>query len=204
MNSLTPGQDDPKWEEIIVELEAFFRSFIKGKPLFRRGQADIFLKGKSIRDYVYEAILLYLEDPGKYDPSKGPLIMYLKYYLLRNVINSDLDSKENKTTRDLYDRILQHDAADDSTAYFDRLLPFTEALFDDEIDYGTIMADIEAAVKKDKVCGEIFYGQSIGMARRDIMEEFGMSAGDYVNGYKRLKTILNNIALQYDIEKSTP
>lgn len=204
MNALMPGQDDPNWEEIIVELEAFFRSFIRGKPLFRRGKADIFLKGKSIRDYVYEAILQHLEDPDKYNPSKGSLLLYLEYYLLRNVINADLDSKENRTTRDLYDKILQHDAEDNSTAYYDRLLPITEALFDDEIDYGTIMAEIEAEVKKDKICGEIFYGQSVGMKRRDIMEEFGMSAGEYVNGYKRLKTILNNIALEHDLEKPTP
>jgi len=204
MNSLTPDQGGPNWEEIIVELEAFCRSFVKGKPWFRRAGKDIFLMGKSIRDYVYEAILTHLEMPEKYDRAKGPLIDYLKYWLLRNVVNKDLTSKENETSRDFYDRIVENDAEDDSMAYYDRLLPFTEALFDDEIDYGIIMVEIEAEVKKDKVCGEIFYGQSIGMKRRDVMEEFGMSAGEYVNGYKRLKTILNNIALQYGIEKPTP
>jgi hypothetical protein len=201
MNPLTPGQDDPNWEEIIVELEAFCRSYMKGKPWFRHARKDVFLAGKSIKDYVYEAILTHLEEPEKFDPTKGKLIDFLKYWLLRNAVNADLGSKENETSRDPYDLVLQRDSEDESSSYDARLVPFTEALFDDEIDYGTIMADIEAAVNKDKTCGEIYYGQTMGMPRREIMKEFGMTAEEYVNGFRRLKTILNNIALLYDIEK---
>lgn len=152
-------------------------------------------------DYASDTILKYLEEPDKYDPSKGSLINYLCLSLLRNEINADVNSKENQTTRDLYLKVLQHDADDHSTAYFDRLLPFTEALFDDDIDYGTIMADIDKAVAIDPVCSDIYTGQCMGMKRGEIMTEFGLSSQEYVNGYRRLKTILNNVASKYGIEK---
>jgi hypothetical protein len=201
MTPTTTEPDDHQWEEIIVQMQAFCRSFAHGKPWFRGPHTDIFLMGKTINDYVYEAIGRYLEKPEGYDPKKGTLIHYLEYYLLRSLVSNDLARKENKTSRDVYSRILVHDADDHSIAYQDRLLPFTEALFDDEIDYTTILPHIEAAVKKDKVCEEIFLGLTDGMKRAEIIDVFGMTAKDYDNGNKRLKTILRDIAERYDIQK---
>lgn len=201
MSPLIAGLDDDQWKGIIVQLQAFARSFTRDKPWFRGWRTGTFLKGKTVDDYVYDAILRLLENPDGFDQEKGTLIHYLEYYLLRSLISNDLALKENETTRDVYCRILDRDAEDHSTAYYDRLLPFTEALFDDEIDYTVILAEIETAVKKDKTCEEIFLGLSAGLKRAEIIEEFKMSPKDYDNGNKRLKTILRDIAQEYDIQK---
>ena len=202
MAPFTPGIDDIDWEEIIYQMQGFFRSYFKDAPWFRGVGADTFLMGKTKDDYIYEAIGRYLENPAGYDPGKGTLIHYLEYNLLRSLVSNDLRKKENQTTRDVYGRILDHDADDDSTAYYDRLLPISEALFDDEIDYDTVMTEIESEVKKDTDCENIFLGLNVeGMKRADIIKEFGMTEGQYNNGWRRLKTILRDIALKYRIDK---
>ena len=201
MNPLTAGLSDQEWESIITQLKAFFRAFTRDKHWFRGPDTETFLKGKSIDDYVYEAIGRYLKKPEKFDPRKGTLIDYLKYNLLRGLISNDLTNKENEKNKAVYKNMLRHDADDDSTTYYDRLVPITEALFNDEIDYNTIMGEIQEAVKKDTICENIFLGLYLDeMTRAQVIEEFGMTAQEFDNGKKRLKTILRTIALNNNID----
>jgi hypothetical protein len=201
MNPLTAGLSDQEWESIITQLKAFFRAFTRDKHWFRGPDTETFLKGKSIDDYVYEAIGRYLRNPEKFDQRKGTLIDYLKYNLLRGLISNDLTNKENEKTKAVYENVLRHDADDHSTAYYDRLVPITEALFNDEIDYDIIMDNIQEAVKKNTICENIFLGLYLyGMTRAQVIEEFGMTAQEYDNGNRRLKTIIRTVALKYNID----
>lgn len=192
------GISDTEWQEIIIRLRAFFRTFTKDKHWFRGTQTETYLWGKSIDDYVYDAIGEFLKNPSKFDPKKGALIQYLEYSILRRLISNDLVREENETTIAVYEKVLQRDADDDTTAYYDRLVPFTEALFDDDIDYDIILKDIQKEVQKDSVCETIFLGLYMeGMTRAEVIREFGLSPKEFDNGNKRLKTIFRDIALKY-------
>ncbi len=190
------------WEEIIVRLEAFTRSFVKGKPWFRGGKTTSFVMGKEIKDYVFEAIGKYLEEPGKFDASKGDFLDYLKYNLIRSLISNDLSRKENKTTDDVFAFGFDDDDSNDSSPYLDRILPFTEALFDDDIDYTALKEFIEKEVLGDELAENIFLGvYCYGMKRREVIEEFMMTDSDYDNGMRRLKTIFNSAVVHFNINK---
>ena len=83
------------WEEVIVSLQSFTRSWVRGKPWFRGEKTTTFLMGKEVEDYVFAAIGRYLEHPEKFDPEQGELLDYLKYNLVRSFIANDLRKKEN-------------------------------------------------------------------------------------------------------------
>lgn len=178
------------WEDVIVRLEAFTRSLLKKQRWFRGGSSDTFLKGKEMRDYVYGAIEKYLLNPEKYDPSKGDLISYLKWNLIRGLVSNDVTSEENKTSRDVF----AHDGKNEDgeeTSYLDRILPAIEPMFSDQLDYNQIKEYIENEIQGDKVVEEIFLGvYTYNMKRREIMNEFGISAQEYDNGNRRLQTIM--------------
>src|SRR4051812_11566167 len=90
------------WEDIIVRLEAFTRSLLKKQHWFHGGAIDSFLKGKEMRDYVYEGIGRFLKHPEKYDSSKGDLVSYLKFNLIRSLVSNDVTSDENKKGTDVF------------------------------------------------------------------------------------------------------
>lgn len=192
------------WEDVILRLEAFTRSFVKGKPWFRGGDTTTFLMGKEIKDYVFEAIGKYIESPEKYDPAKGDFLNYLKYNIIRSLVSNDLAKNENKETDDVFVNPFDNDDGDENSSYLDRLLPFTEALFSDDIDFATIKEFIETNIQGDEQVENIFLGiYSYGMKRREVIEEFNMAESDYDNGMRRLKTILSRTSLHFNPNKQT-
>ena len=95
---------DDEWEDIIVRLTAFTRSWTRGKPWFRGEKTTTFLMGKEIEDYVFAAIGRYLEHPENFDPEQGELLEYLKihripYYHRLN----EVDDPEIATVIMVYD-----------------------------------------------------------------------------------------------------
>jgi len=191
------------WEDVILALQAFTRSWVNGKGWFRGKYTTSLLKGKEIDDYVYGAIEKYLRYPEKHDPSKGTLIDYLKYNLVRSMVSNDLVSAENRTSQDILtfaEVNAQND--EDNGNYIDSILPHAEVYFDQEIDYNVIMSSIETEVKGDKILEEIFLGVcSFNLKRREIIEEFGMKENDFDNGMRRLKTILKSTINKYDLKQ---
>ena len=193
------------WEEIILGLQSYTRLLVSNKKWFRGGKTKTFLAGKEIEDYIYEAIAKYLQNPEKFDSSKGTLINYLKYNIIRSLVSNDLVSSENQTSKDIYTIVDKMDSEDEnSNSYLDSILPYAEVYFDQEIDYNEIMASIENKVKGDKILEEIFLGYcSENSKRREVIEEFGMSENDYDNGMRRLKTILKDIITKYNLSRQT-
>ncbi len=193
------------WEEVIVSLQAFTRSWVYGKGWFRGGKTSTFMKGKEITDYVSDAIEKYLRNPEKHNISKGSLLDYVKYNLIRSMVSNDLVSAENQTSSDVFaigDK-KKHEE-EDSESYLDSILPYAECFFDQEIDYSGIMTEIESEISKDKMAEEIYIGERCyGLKRAQIMEEFNMNAKDFDNSKRRMQTILNNVARKYDLNKQS-
>jgi len=187
------------WEEILLKLTAFTRSWVKGKSWFRGGNTTSFIMGKEVDDYVQEAIWRYLQNPEKFDPSKGELFEYLAYNLVRSFVSNDLRKKENNSTDDVFAEDGQDSTDESSTSYADRVLPYTAALFPDDIDYASIKDFIEKAIDGDKGVENIFLGlYTYDMKRRDIINEFNMTPADYDNAMRRLTTIMNRAATNFN------
>lgn len=189
------------WEEVILKLQSFTRSWVNGKGWFRGGKTTTFIKGKEIEDYVFGAIEKYLRNPEKYAPSKGSLLDYLKYNLIRSMVSNDLVSAENQTSKNVFSIADEKEQLEeDSGSYLDSILPHAEVYFDQEIDYKEIMSSIENEVKGDNIAEEIFLGvYCYNLKRREVIEEFKMTENDFDNGMRRLKTILSNTAKKYDL-----
>jgi len=206
MTNPTGGNADIDWEEVILSLQSYTRFLVNGKGWFRGKTSSIYLKGKEIDDYIYDAIGKYLRNPEKYKPEEGSLILYLKYNLIRSLVSNDLASAENQTSKDVFGiaDIKEDNDTNDSGSYLDATLPYAEVFFDQEIDYKEIMKHIEEEVKNDKIVEEIFLGlHGYGMPRRDVIKEFNMTDKDFDNGMRRLTTILNNTAKKFDLKKQS-
>lgn len=190
------------WEKVILCLQSYTRSLLKGKGWFRGGETTTFLKGQKIDDYVFEAIGKYLRNPEKHDPSKRSLIEYLKKHLIRSLVSNDLVSAENKTSSDVFAYENENEDEDDSAPYLDSILPHAEVFFDQEIDYKEVMSYIESETKGDAIVENIFLGISgYGLKRAEIIKEFNMTENEFDNGMRRLITIRNKAAKKYDINK---
>lgn len=193
---------DIDWEEIILRLQTFTRSLANGKGWFRGEETTIYLKGKEIDDYVFDAIEIHLRNPEKFNPNRGTLIKYLCYSIIRNLVRNDLVSAENRTTNDVFAYQNENEGEDDSAPYLDSILPHAEVFFDQEIDFKEVMNYIEAETNGDSVVENIFLGISgYGLKRAEIIKEFNITPVEYDNGMRRLITIRNKAAKKYGIKK---
>lgn len=199
MSTDTGNQTHIDWEEIILRLTAFTHSWTRGKPWFRGEKTTTFLMGKEVEDYVYAAIGKYLEEPEKFDPKKGELLEYLKYNLVRSFVANDLRKKENNQTDDIFAEDNEEDEEDSSSSYSELVLPYSAALFPDDIDYSAIKEFIEKEVQGDADAENIFLGiYTYGMKRREVIEEFTMTAVAFDNGMRRLNTVINRAAAHFN------
>jgi hypothetical protein len=193
---------DIDWEELILRLQTFTRSLANGKGWFRGAETTVYLRGKEIDDYVFDAIEIYLRNPEKFDPIKGSLIKYLCYNIIRNLVRNDLVSAENRSTNDVFAYQNESEDEDESAPYLDAILPHAEVFFDQEIDFTEVMNYIESETKGDSVVENIFLGISgYGLKRAEIIREFDMTPVEYDNGMRRLITIRNKAAKKYGIIK---
>lgn len=204
MHSPEPPEID--WEPLLPRLHALARSLVKTKKWFREG-SDSFSKGQKVEDYVYEGISRYLTHPEKFRVSvessdfTDKLVDYIGYNIIRSLISNDIRSAENRTSNEEFRP--EEDENDESTSYQDAKLPLLNAYFDEQIDYDTIMREIQDAVKDDPNVEAIFFGLSDGMKRRDIIKEFSIPENEYNNGKRRLDTILKNIATKFNLQNQT-
>lgn len=191
------------WEEIYLSLYAYTYKLVKGHRWFRGKKTASYVAGNTVEDYVYEAIGRYLENPEKYDPASGTLLNYLKLNLIRSLVSNDVRSAENKVTSNVFAIADEKgEEGEDSGSYLDSVLPYAEAFFDEQVDYESIMKEIEREIAGKPILENIYLGvRSYGMERREVIKEFRMTESDYDNGIRRLTTILNNIAKKYNVEK---
>jgi hypothetical protein len=190
MNAEPIDVDAIDWADVLVKVETFTRSLLKSKNWFRGGNTSTYLKGKEIKDYVYDAIGLFLKKPEVYDPSRGTLVNFLNYYIVRLLVHKDAISDENTDTTDIS---LYFADNGDEAHYMEKMLPYAEAFFDGEIDYKATMNELETSIHGDTVVEQIYVGITSGLKRREIIKEFGMTEQDYDNGKRRLQTILKRV-----------
>lgn len=174
-------------EELILELTAFAAWLIKEKTWFRGPKTEIYLMGKSVEDYVYETIEMYIKEPDKYKPRLGDFKKYLKYNILRSIIKRDSNRQENQTSQYIHD----DNNEDDEVPYLERISGGISENFENQLDFDLIKEFIENEIKDDEIAENIFLGIYVeNLKRRDIIKEFGISAADYDNGIRRIKTII--------------
>lgn len=193
--------DKINWEDIYVQLYAYSDQLLKAKSWFRKGKTDSYLKGKQVHDYIADAIEKYLTAPGKYNSLSGrSLVNYLKQHIIRSLIGNDAKSLENKTSSN----ILSNENSDEGEPFsnIENLLPFTEAFFDQEIDFKEVLNSIRNGIENDKIVEKIFEGVCCnGLKRRDVIKENQMEESEFDNGMKRLKTILKKTAKKHELSQ---
>lgn len=198
MTSSTDENININWEEVILKLQAYTRSLVSSKVWFRGNNSLVFLRGKEVEDYVFDAIEKYLRNPEKFDSSKGTLINYLKLNLIRSMVSNDLVSAENKTTKVIFH---QDDEYKSTSTYLELMAPNIQAWFDEEIDYNEVLSFIEGEVKGDEIVENIFFGIcGFDMKRQEIIKEFNMTEKEFDNGMRRLNTIRKRAQKKYDIK----
>ncbi len=195
-------EESPIDDKMILRLTAFTLQLVKGRGWFRGPETQVFNAGKEAQDYVFEAIKKYLENPEKFEPSRGTLEKYLKYNLIKSLVINDLRSSENRTGVASEVTVDYHEEEDSISSYSDLIVPQAEVFLDQEVDFKNILTEIETEVAKEPILENIYLGlRVLGMKPMDVMNEFNISAKDYNNGFRRLTTLLNNIAKKYEIEK---
>jgi hypothetical protein len=199
MTNATSKNSEIDWKSVLLELQAFTRSFVQLKGWFRKTAPKDVIKGKQIDDYVYEAIARYLENPEKHDPNKGTLVDYLKFTVLRTLVNNDVVSSENRTSSDVVGLIIMTDE-NEELSYRDARLPYVQAVFDQAVDYDSVMKHIYEEIAQDAKAEEVFLGLSDQMKRSEIISAFNMTPEEYDNANRRLKTILKNTARTFDLD----
>lgn len=187
-----------EWGDLYRRLLASTSLLLRNLTTFRGPRSDSFLFGKQPHDYVDEAIEKYLYCPEKYKPEKGDLFNYLRYNLIRSMVSNDINSAENNKNKDLH-ALIQNEEKIES--YTDATLPYVEALFDQDVDYSTVLSFVEQQINGDEILEMIFLGVTLDLTRRDVILQGRMSEKDYDNGKRRLATILAHTAKHFELKQ---
>jgi hypothetical protein len=192
------SNDSIDWETIIISLHAYTLSIVKSKGWFRGSNSKTFIGGKEVTDYVYEAIGRYLKNPEKFDSSKGSLINYLKYNVIRSLVSNDLTSAENRNSSDY---TFKNESIEKEDRDYKQLIePLIETFFDEVIDYKNIIESVQNDIRGDIILEKIFNGLTYeNLKRREIIEYHQLSEKDFDNGMRRLKTILKKTVKKFNL-----
>ncbi|WP_129020677.1 sigma factor [Edaphocola flava] len=189
------------WENVITQLLAYADQLLKTHAWFRGKASDTSIKGRQAEDYVQETIARYLDDPDNYDPSKGELIKYLKYYILRRLVSNDSKSLENTVNIDLFG--WKNDDLESDMEFWEKLMPVEDCDFDSNIDFEQILNDICHNLVDDPECTVIFnLTRKNGYKRREVIREVSFTEDQFDNAMKRLNRILKKVAKKYSINQT--
>lgn len=191
-------QDDKYWGELYKCVFSFAHKLLKKKHWFRGTGDGSSIKGKEVHDYVNDALAQYFANPEKHDPAKGSLADYINFNIIRTLVRNDAVSAENRKTSDLFANSAEDEES--GSTYLELMLPYTEALVDQQMDYDMVIAYIEQQAQGDSVVEYILLGLNTDLKRREIMKEFNIEVREYDNGKRRLDTILKNAASKFQIQ----
>jgi hypothetical protein len=187
-------------EEVYGQLYLYIRSTINSFDWYIKLDGESTIKGKQIHDYVMDAIEYHLRNPSKFDASRGDLMKYLQYSVIRNLMRPDARGAENRKSRDLLAEQLRLE--DDNETYVESIYPLIENTLTDELDLGSILAEMEKEVEGDSELENIFLGICVySMSREEIMDEFNLSDKDYLNAYRRLGTVRKRVQKKFHMKK---
>lgn len=182
---------EPDWESIILQLTAYTEYLFSTHHWFRGDGVSTSIKGKTVDDYVKEAIKYHLCNPTKYNPEKGSLINYLKYFLIRRYISNDSKSSENALyIKYVYgnDGAYEIDIEDFGVSNND---------IENNFDVNKILDDLELSMKDDQIVSQIFIALGCGYKKNEICEELNISKKEYDNGIRRLRYQAEKIKEKY-------
>jgi hypothetical protein len=112
----------------------------------------------------------------------------------------DARGAENRKSRDLLAEQLRLE--DDNETYVESIYPLIENTLTDELDLGSILAEMEKEVEGDSELENIFLGICVySMSREEIMDEFNLSDKDYLNAYRRLGTVRKRVQKKFHMKK---
>ncbi len=87
--------NSPVGKQLLMNLYAYSRGLYK--KLYK---GEVNEKGKSYKDYVYQAIDLHLREKDNYDPHKAPLEYHLKFHVIKRELYNDLPAHVKKEYRE--------------------------------------------------------------------------------------------------------
>jgi hypothetical protein len=188
------------FKEIYRPLLVLTKILIKSKKWFRGYNTYVTIAGKEPDDYVFEALAICIENSQKIKIEKEVLFK-ISRNIIFTLIGNDCRSFENKTTVVIEEYLdTGNDNNDDVVDFLDTIFPHSEPFFDQQFDYDLIMSDIENEVIDDIFLKKLFICICcFAMKRREVCRDFDITEKEYDNGVRRLKTILNRIALKYDL-----
>lgn len=177
------------YKAIILRVTSYGQSLIDSYIWFR-GKAAL-PSGLTAKDFAFEALTRLLEHPESFDNERSGLtvdniIIFLSKNVVRNLIRGLNKKSENHRTDDSHDE------------NFETVLPFTEVLIDEKIDFETIKGFIQEALSEEEELAEIFTGiYEYDLTRAEICDQLNISAREYNNRMKRLGNRLNKAAKEF-------
>ena len=156
-------------------------------------------KGKSYKDYVYQAIDLHLRKKDNYDPDKAPLEYHLKFHVIKRELYNDLPAHVKKEYRESIKKV------DQDKLEMMHIIPEpaeeiepTEAIVDfTDHDRNLIFTEIEKEINGDDVVERIYLAvahDKFNLSdRSEICEECDITPSDFDNARRRFVTILKRV-----------
>ena len=176
--------DKVEWERVIPVLMAFAYSLLGNKKFTNR-------RDQLAYDFAMETITKYLENKGKFNPSRNPdLINYLKYNILRQLI-SNFENSAGIRKRVILENT--NDENETNSEYSLEHLYKEDKYIENNIDEKIFVQKMEQKLKNDTDLKEIFdllyYKDS---KRAEICSDLDIPLREFDNRYRRLKRLLDN------------
>lgn len=172
--------DDVNWEQVIKVLMAFaFKLIGNNHQLMNKSKAEYSY------DFALETVKKHLQNPAKFDPTRNPdLILYLKYNILRQLIQNSKVSAYQTKFSDIEDN--------DGNNTIEELF-FDQYDVEQDINVNIIVSELIKRIGKKPELSVIFelkYREEYTPS--EICQELRISYDDYNNRMKRLRRIFNN------------
>lgn len=182
--------DSLEWEVLFRSLYAF--AALHFNRLYKRETNE---RGKSIHDYVSEAIEKHISGEDNYDPAKSPLEYHLKYNLIKRSIYNDMppDSKRERIQ-------VKQESLVESNLFpvavkriESSVAPVGLGTYDTEL----IFKEIGKRASGDHVVEQIALAIWLGgfelRSRAEICKEYDLTLAEFDKGKKRFMTILGHV-----------
>lgn len=181
--------NSPEGKVLVRELHAF--TAVHFSRLYRR---DVNERGKSIADYVSEAIEKHLTGEDNYDPTRAKLGYHLKHNVIKRSIYNDLPPHVKKEYRE--DKQKSVTETNLMPGAFKMVEPAVAPQAMGSYDADVLFEEVGKRTEGDSVVQQIveaiWFGGFELSSRAAICGEYSLSESDFDKGKKRFMTALGN------------
>lgn len=156
-------------------------------------------KGKSYKDYVYQAVDMHLRGEDKYDPNGAPLEYHLKFHVIKRELYNDLPAHVKREYRERI-KIVDPDKLEMIHIIPEPAKekePVEDTLDFTEHDQKLIFSEIEKEINGDEIVERIYLAvahDKFNLSdRAEISKECDITHSDFDNGKRRFITILKRV-----------